>query len=149
MAFNFDNLAQFPALNRFFSREKTGIKTPILIRRDGQSFASRQVEQHFCLRQRRRERFLNQHIFTRFQRAFSVFEMAVSMGTDDHQLYLRIAQHLIQIAGEVNMRILRRLLFRFSVTTENMRDMPGIFPIQNVGEMVTGGTFAKSNKCAV
>ncbi len=25
----------------------------------------------------------------------------------------------------------------------------GILPIQNIGEMVTGGTFAESNKCAV
>ena len=90
MAFNLNNLAELAALNGFFRGEEAGVKTAILIRRNGQSFASRQFEQLFCLRKRRREGFLNQHIFTRFQRAFSIFKMAVSMGTDDHQFHLRI-----------------------------------------------------------
>ena len=90
MAFNLNNFAELAALNRFFSGEEAGIKTTVLIWRNGQPFALRQFEQCFCLRKRRREGFLNQHVFTRFQRAFGVFKMAVSMGTDDHQLHLRI-----------------------------------------------------------
>ena len=84
MAFNLNNFAELAALNRFFSSEKAGVKTAILIRRNGQPFALRQFEQHFCFCQRRRERFLNQHVFTRLQRTFGVVKMAVSMGTNDH-----------------------------------------------------------------
>ena len=75
--------------------------------------------------------------------------MAVRVGTHDHQLDLRVVKHFIEIAGEVDVRILRRLLLRPGAAAEDMRHMPAVFSVQNIGKMVAGGTFAESNKCAV
>ena len=38
----------------------------------------------------RGERLFYQHVFARFQRAFRVVKVAVGVGTDHHQLHLRI-----------------------------------------------------------
>jgi len=90
MAFHFNNLSQLAAFNRFFRRQKTGIKATILIRRDGQPFTFRQRKKFFRLRKRRSEWFFDQHIFPGFQRALRVLEVAVRMGADNNQLNIGI-----------------------------------------------------------
>ena len=90
MAFHFNNLSQLATFNRFFRCQEAGVKATILIRRDGQPFAFRQRKQLLRLGKRRGERFFDQHIFPGFQRAFRVVKVAVGVGTDHHQLHLRI-----------------------------------------------------------
>jgi hypothetical protein len=41
--------------------------------------------------------------------------MAVGVGADNHQLDLRIVKHFIEIAGEMNMGILRRCSSGFAL----------------------------------
>ena len=71
------------------------------------------------------------------------------MSTDNHQFYLRVVEHVVEIAGEMNMRILRRLLLRLRAAAIDMRDVPAVFAVQNIRKMVAGGAFAKPNKRAV
>ena len=75
--------------------------------------------------------------------------MAVGMGTDDDQFNLRVAQDFIEIAGEMNMGILRRLLFRLRAAAVDMRHMPAVFTVENIRKVIAGRTFTKSNKCAM
>ncbi len=125
MAFNFDNLASCRSVS-LFSRENRGIKTPILIR-DGRSPASRHGSNRtFASASVGVKGFLNQHIFTpRFSARLAAIQKWLSACVRRRsQFYLRIAQHLIQIAGEMNMQACGACSW-FSVTTENMRDMRG------------------------
>ena len=149
VAFDFHDLAEFAAFNRLFRRQEAAVKATVLVRRDGQPFAFRQREQLLRFGEGRGERFFHQHVFTRFQRAFRVVKVAVGVGTDHHQLHLRVVKHLIKIAGEMNMGILRRLLFWLRAAAIDMGHVPGLFTVENIRKVVTRGAFAKSNKCAV
>jgi hypothetical protein len=107
VAFDLHNVAELAAFNRFFRRQEAAVKATVLIRRDGQPFTFRQREQRFRFGDGRGERFFHQHVFARFQRAFRIVKMAVGVGADNHQLDLRIVKHLIEIAGEMDMGVLR------------------------------------------
>ena len=149
MAFHFDDVAKLAALNRLFRRQEAAVEATVLIRRDGQPFAFRQCEECFRFSDGRGEGFFYQHVFTRLERAFRIVEMAVGMGTDDDQFNLRVAQDFIEIAGEMNMGILRRLLFRLRAAAVDMRHMPAVFTVENIRKVIAGRTFTKSNKCAM
>ena len=75
--------------------------------------------------------------------------MAVRVGADNHQFDLRVVKHFVEVAGEVDVRILRCLFFRLCAAAIDMRHVPAVFSMQDIGKMVAGGAFAKSNKCAV
>lgn len=75
--------------------------------------------------------------------------MAVGMGTDNHQRDLRVVKHLIEIAGEVDVGILRGLLFRLRAAAVDMGHVPAVFTVENIRQVVAGRTFTKSNKCAM
>ena len=75
--------------------------------------------------------------------------MAVGMGTDDDQFNLRVVKHHIQIAGEMDVGILRGLLFWLRAATVDMRHMPAVFTVENIRKVIAGRTFTKSNKCAM
>ena len=90
VAFDFHDLAEFAALNRLFRRQEAAVKASVLVRRDGQAFAFRQRKEFLRFGDGRSERFFHQHVFTCFQRAFRVVKVAVGVGTDHHQLHLRI-----------------------------------------------------------
>ena len=75
--------------------------------------------------------------------------MAVGMGADHHQPDLRVVKYFIEIAGEMDVGILRRLLLGLRPAAVDMRHMPTVFAVQNVRKMVAGGAFTKANKCAV
>jgi len=47
------------------------------------------------------------------------------------------------------MRILRGLLFGLCAAAEDMGDMPALFPVKNVRQMIPGGAFTKANKGAM
>lgn len=110
-----------------FCRQEAAVKATVLVRRDGQPFAFRQREQLLRFGDGRGERLFHQHVFTRFQRAFRVVKVAISVGTDHHQLHLRVIKHFIKIAGEMNVRILRRLFFRLRAAAVDMSHVPYLY----------------------
>jgi hypothetical protein len=75
--------------------------------------------------------------------------MAVGVGADNHQFDLRIVKHLIKIAGEMDMGILRGLLFRLRAAAVDMGHVPAVFTVENIRQVIAGGAFTKSNKCAM
>ena len=149
VAFDFHDVAELAAFNRFFRRQEAAVKATVLIRRDGQAFAFRQREQLFRFGNSRGERLFYQHVFTRIERAFGIVKMAVGVGADNHQLHLWVVKHLIEIAGEVDVGILRRLLFRLRAAAVDMGHMPAVFAVKNIRKVIAGRTFTKSNKCAM
>ena len=75
--------------------------------------------------------------------------MTVRVGAHNHQLDLRIVKHFVEVAGEVNMRVCRCLFLWLCAAAKDMRHVPVVFSVQDIGKMIAGGAFAESNKCAV
>ena len=90
VAFDLHDLAELAAFDRLFRRQEAAVKATVLVGRDGQAFAFCQRKEFLRFDDGRGERFFHQHVFTRFQRAFCVVKVAVGVGTDHHQLHLRI-----------------------------------------------------------
>lgn len=149
MTFNFHQFAELTAFNHLFGGQETGVEAAVLVRRHRQPFAFRQRKQGFRLCQRRGKGLFDQYVFPRFQRPLRIFEVAIGMGADHHQFDLRIIQYFIEVAGEVDMGIRRRLFFWPGAAAINMRDVPAVFAMQDVRKVIAGRAFTKANKCAV